>query len=215
MAALNPTLYQHLQAARLGPVRISNPGSPAQIVYDTLSPGFRGRPRAHVIEHGEQYVISCPECSDTRGRLCISHRWGEVDDTGNDFLNLCYCFNEQCFATREAQERLHARIYPHGFHARELGLPPPPMIIPTFEPPRVFNLPENRPLSELEPQHRDYLERRGFSPEELESRYGARVCFEDPHSKPMITEPRLIIPVFAPLGCAHFSGSIRIELIRA
>src|SRR4051794_16673671 len=102
MNPLNDWLYRALEA-RLGPVKVSNEGQEATVLY---SPDWSrdGKLRAAVVEAGEYYRVSCPFCSDDRHRLWVNHRWAVPDpQTGDDNLHLAICFNAPCLSTRDRQ----------------------------------------------------------------------------------------------------------------
>lgn len=47
-----------------------------------------------VAEGGEHYRVNCPFCHETRGRLIISHRFGQFDSNGRRMLHLATCYND-------------------------------------------------------------------------------------------------------------------------
>lgn len=109
--ALNPTLYASLcEAVRAGlrgggfggrEVRVANAGAGAgegARRYDPVTGTWRaGRPRG-----GEEYLVCCPFCGDTRYRLSVNHRFGVTDPAGGGRnLGLIHCYNEGC------EEKVH------------------------------------------------------------------------------------------------------------
>src|SRR5579862_7193886 len=121
MTPLNPRLHARL-VERFGRVGISNDGQALQVTHMPDYVHRKGRLKAHVSSWGETYKVNCPFCSDTRGRLYISHRWGVRDPrTGDDLLHLAFCHNEECLRTREAQKQLHKHVFPDGRYAFEVA----------------------------------------------------------------------------------------------
>lgn len=204
---LNPRLFRRLQDT-FGSVRISNQGVPTMIDHRPDWLQRCGRLKAEVVERGETYVVSCPFCSDTRGRLYVCHRWAVRDEkTGDDMLHLARCFNEGCLATREAQKELHALVFPRGKYGRTMEVRLKPQA-PTTEPlvPIQIVLPEGTPLTELPKEHPaiEYLRRRKFAPERLARQWGVYFCEEnrerpgqDQQARPHFYQPRIVYPVYA------------------
>lgn len=195
MEPLNPHLYQHLRTA-FGKVRIANAGCLSEVTYSRDHAYRSGRLKA-TVSGGEEYVVNCPFCNDTRGRLSIHHRWGTYDRrTRDDFLHLAYCFNERCISTREQQKQLYAVVFPTGMYANRYVLPVKP-VKPDPAPIRIA-MPHSTPLGELAEDHPalQYLRTRGFSPAIHGKLYGIRYCENAITARPQIKEPRLIVPVY-------------------
>lgn len=86
---LRPELFRRLKA-KFRHVEIANAGMEMLRRYEG--------DEMKILQHGEQYRVSCPFCPDNRKRLYISYRWGMRDDvTGTLNLWLVHCFNEDCF----------------------------------------------------------------------------------------------------------------------
>ena len=75
-----------------------------------------GRRRWVVSTWGESYRINCPFCRDTRHRLWISYRFGQLDPADLGRLGTFYgiCFNEDCLRASENRVELVDVIY--GVH---------------------------------------------------------------------------------------------------
>jgi hypothetical protein len=189
MTVLNPSLYHALQ--QFGAVSVSAPEVPMQAIY-TREPG--GRIRMNVICSGEYYVLSCPYCHDTRGRLWVNHRWGVPDATTRTRNYwLAICFNENCLANEENRSDFIARTIWYQREARagrvQLGagraenvgrpIPLPADYI------RLDQLPEDHLA-------RRYVLQRGFDPDELARDWGVGHSFACFTLSPC---GRLLIPV--------------------
>src|ERR1035437_5610346 len=104
---LNPTLYRQLQRV-FGRVRIGSEGQSMQARYGKHIATDRNE---LVVEApGEYYQVCCPRCNDTRFRLYINHRWGSRDEKGFRNLWLAICFNENCYASRDARQDLYEKL---------------------------------------------------------------------------------------------------------
>jgi hypothetical protein len=205
---LNPLLYRRLKEA-FRVVRVSNDRVPVMVHYAPDWVYRKGRLRAKVVEWGETYHVNCPFCTDTRGRLYISHQWSEEDErTSDDMLHLAMCHNEGCLATRDAQKELHAIVYPKGQYGRTTKIRLKPRKTVTGPPaPLKFVLPEGTPLSVLPTGHPaiKYLRRRDFDPTWLAKRWGVYYCEANPKcykqeydTAPHFYSGRIVYPVYAP-----------------
>jgi hypothetical protein len=188
---LNPGLYHRLES-KFGDVKIVNAGMSAhggsRIDPVTL------RRRRGTLSGGEQYIVCCPFCRDSRFRLYISHLYGEVDDdTGGDHTNLAHCFNEQCLRDtdnrRDLAQSLHSML--------EFWRPRPPVrasLVQSSAPQRVRQLDRVVDLGMLPPDHAalTYLRERGFDPAELSSQWGIGYCISERFA-PM--RGRIYIPI--------------------
>ena len=196
MRTLNPTLYEALERA-FGVVHVGNQGCESVVTYERDTLYRKGRLRANS-GGGEEYYVSCPFCSDTRYRLSINYRWGSRDPrTGDDFLWLCCCYNEECIKTREKQQELFRMVFPRGRYGRPIRLPTKPSPEPIE--PAVIRLPESVPIEDLPITHPAwaYLSGRNFDREDLKGR-GIRYCDSCTSSRPVLREERIVIPFYAP-----------------
>ena len=108
---VNQKLYNALVDV-FGAVQISNEGANAFDVTRERSI-TSGKLQWSARCWGEYYRVCCPFCRDQRQRLWINHLWAEYDDaTGDDMLFLAHCYNEDCLATRQDQEKLYWMVYP-------------------------------------------------------------------------------------------------------
>ncbi len=92
---LSPMLYQAIENAHLGEIRISNEGMALQwggISYQN------GRRQRSILFWGETYRACCLFCNDTRFRLNINYQYGQPDPLNNNWsmTHLVRCFNEDC-----------------------------------------------------------------------------------------------------------------------
>lgn len=97
----NKSLYRRLQQL-YGKVKRYNDGIPLVYAYKHAPvSAFEPNPKVlmEVSEHGEQYRINCPCCSDTTYRCYVNHKFGELDLIGR-VITLVKCYNEDCFANR-------------------------------------------------------------------------------------------------------------------
>ncbi len=106
---LNPQLYQAIERAGLGEIRVSNEGMALQwggISYQN------GRRQRSILFWGEWYRACCLFCNDTRFRLSINHQYGQPDPLNNNWpmTHLVRCFNEDCLANAINRRRLADRI---------------------------------------------------------------------------------------------------------
>jgi hypothetical protein len=174
-----------------GSVKISNAGESMISAYkpDILNK----KPRLVITHPGEYYMVSCPQCSDTRHRLYINHRWGVRDTNGHRNLWLAVCFNEDCFAEIQARTDLFDDVcgpdggVTHGAiragrvvdeSARKVT-PPGPMI-------RLDKLPVDHPACA-------YLANRFYDPQRLGRFYHVSYC---PSSMYYLAKHRIIAPIY-------------------
>lgn len=186
MDVLNPLLYRRL-GRRFGHVKVSNQG---EAMIATAVRDVADNPVLNISHPGEYYQVSCPFCHDTRNRLYVNHRFGQLDAFGRRLSFLAICYNENCLAQRDNYVNFleqvddadlgnaivrPGRVVPD--EAREV-LPPGPTI----------------PLARLRKRHeaREYLIDRGFDPDELSEKYGVAYCTGSRYS---LARNRIIIPV--------------------
>ena len=76
------------------------------IQFDKTGTPYKSK---QVIDSGEEYVLNCPFCGDTRHRFYINHMWGTKDDSSGSLnLWLMHCYNENCEENIENQDVLKA-----------------------------------------------------------------------------------------------------------
>jgi hypothetical protein len=191
---LNPVLYEKL-IERFGEVRVRHEGEP-----------FRGRYVADLARlgakkllkdwPGEEYVICCPFCGDTRFRLTINHRWGVWDEVvGHRNLWLANCYNERCLSDPARCRAFYEYVYrgkaadglcviTNGEAAPAQPIRPPGMIMLLDE------------LKRLQPKHDAivYLERRGFSVEYLAREFKIGVVAD---SDVAAYRGRIYVPIYS------------------
>lgn len=181
---LNPKLYQALKR-RFNDVRIANEGVPY------ISAENSG-------QSGEYYVVNCPSCGDQRFRLWINHMYGVRGENGDDHLNMCYCYNENCFNDHQKRLQLHDMIFPFGYRRRQsLGQ------IRSVRGPqqqanraRTIQLPSTVPLDTPSSiRGTDYLRSRGFDIHELSNSWQIQYCVNCRSSSPQIYD-RIVIPIY-------------------
>lgn len=196
---LRPFLYSRL-CALLGNVRVTNAGQPCQ-AHLVTSPLARSGRRLELESWGENYVVDCPVCGDSRQRLYVGHLWGHFDErTGTRNWWMIKCFNEDCFSEYARRMELASRIFdtlrglvgPYGDLSDRLrparvvsehrtACMPGPVIL-------VDNLVGSHPA-------RLYLESRGFDCSELTELYRVGYCAE-PHRRFPLAANRLVLPVY-------------------
>lgn len=201
--ALNPTLLSLLKR-RFGEeqVTVSNSG---RAIHWKLQPNPQLRSRSkgprlvrRVIDSGEEYVLCCPFCNDTRRRLTINHRWGVHDpETGTRNLWLAQCFNEtRCLSNYDRQKQLYEMVY--SVRAKNTPIPLrrgkvvlAGQLVEAEWPGPVIRLDH---LAEKSPRHPAiaYIESRGFDPDRLGRRYGVSYCRDSHYG---LARDRLVIPI--------------------
>jgi hypothetical protein len=195
MQPLNPSLYDALKRV-FGHVRIANEG---QAMVADYVPVPDGPPRLLIVQSGEYYIIRCPYCHDTSGKLWINHRWGVFDrQTGRRNLWLAICYLGDCLSEWDHRvdlaDRLEAQGLASSFAAVEVRPgreAPPPGPVPLPEDFRLLaDLPRGHPA-------RLYVNRRGFSPAELSAVWG--VGFSSA-AYPWDRPGRIVIPLRARLA---------------
>jgi hypothetical protein len=197
---LNPILYNALKRAvtqKLLPgreVKIKNQGETLKGQYFT-DPISR-RKKMKKDHEGETYWICCPQCGDTRYRLCINHKWNVYDETiQSKNLHLIHCFNEECQSTvSDFVDKI--QIIVKGLISRSVSnLPPKPV---------KEVLHEDRPITtpglcanvrDLPPTHpaSQFLLSRGFDPRPLGEHFGVEFCYTSNYP---FANNRIILPVF-------------------
>lgn len=187
MNVLNPLLYRRLRH-HFGPIKVHNQN---EAMVCTSVKNINDEPNLLIAHSGEYYQVCCPYCHDTRHRLYVNHRFGQLDAFGRRLLFLAICYNEGCLSTKtnfiDFLERLDeeeignakvlkGKIVPET--AREV-LPPGPTI----------------PLGRLRQNHpaRVYVQSRGFDPDEMSEKFQAAYCTSSKYS---LARNRIIIPVY-------------------
>ena len=188
---LNPWLFEQLRA-HFGEVQVANHRQ--ETVGSTLMDPITQKPRVSWAVAGEYYRVCCPYCSDSRYRLYIHHRWGEVDRFGRSQTFLACCFNEtRCLDDVENREDLAAKLHSHSEHVRT------PIILPgiRIDPSKLkAELPgELTPLEDLPSSHPaiSYLMARSMDPTILGKFYGVGYCDYSP--KYRLACNRIVIPI--------------------
>jgi len=192
---LNKRLYDML-VGRFGEVRILNEGMRARytiVLERKLNGESYLKPSVMDGHNGEQYMVCCPYCGDTRFRLCVSYLCGTVvHEAGQEIpfgWYLVNCFNEQCDTRRFSEElkpyvvRSLNRIVIDDSRGKEVEQ----------------NKPQELPagcvsLSAAPDFVLDYVRNdRRFDPQYLSDTWGIRYAPESSH--PMIRN-RLVIPIY-------------------
>lgn len=186
---LNPYLYTMLSHMFGGPPVITNQGEPFS--YDVVSTprGYRMKAR------GEQYSVSCPDCSDKKKRLYFNHMYGaRISDPRfpGPLIDLCYCQHEQ-------------RPKPKWYALLGKSLSDP-MVALTVQQQTACATPKGNepvtmgdvtPLRELSDSHPavQYLRSRGYETSYLSDVYGACVSNSHPDEKiDRMVRGRIIFP---------------------
>lgn len=194
---LAPRLYHALES-KFGSVSIANPGV-VRTYRKTIDK--KGRPTREIVERGEYYKVDCPECGDTRGRLCISYTYGEPDEYGRPDYFGARCYNENCIAKPDKRDRLSRRIFgliTEDERKRLLWKRPASPDSP-IDPSAPVRLPGVViPLDKLDDYHPaiTYVRARGFDPIELATKWGVGYC-SDADSRFYKCLHRIVVPVYA------------------
>lgn len=197
---LNPTLFDALQKT-FGRVQVTNDGEHRQVIHQPNWSSV-GKPSLVAVQlsAGETYVVSCPFCNDTRGRLNINHRYAVRDTiTGGDNRHLAHCFNEDCLADPATRRQLFDLIFPRTRSQRQLNertipIPARRTTRPASEAQPAIVWPTKAiPLHRLRQGHpaRRYLEQRQFDTKLLGQKWG--VCYCEPSEKPYGS--RILMPI--------------------
>lgn len=197
---LNPTLYSLLQR-KFGNVKIAHAGEELRGRYrqEQVSRGRKTELvlRLKVDTSGEEYLVNCPFCNDTRGRLLINHRWGVRDaQTGSLNLWLMQCMNEGCQEDYDNQQALYDQLFSIHGKRRQVRIKPGRRVadapLTSVELPGEHILLED--LMARDPRHHavKYLQGRGFDPVYLSQVFKVGYC---PRSKYALAEDRIVIPI--------------------
>lgn len=201
MEVLNPYLYNRLNkvfAHDGGVRRIANRGVEAAITH--IKRVKDGKYRTQ-IDGGEKYVLNCPFCGDTKGRLYVGYLYGTADDAddGRFHYNLAVCFRRDCLKENWWKLRNNvvsdfesdrkflamAKLRPGQSVARD-----PNKLVPVSPPGAVVT------LTELPSDHiaLQYLrDQRKYDPEELAKVWRVGVCLES--SEFWTMEGRIYVPM--------------------
>lgn len=198
--AINAGLYMALQKAFKGSVKVAKEGLPMRYVIKTNR--ITGKKRAEIIddEHGEEYRVCCPFCTDERYRLWISHMWNTEDAVnGVTFGHLVNCFNDGCdlnFDTDSPEridrvEELKSMISPLLRHTVNIQITEKETedVIPKL--PNVTT-----PIDQLEDRHSATMwlrNDRDFDVDQLANDWSVLYCPDDPHP---FVDSRIIIPIY-------------------
>jgi DNA primase catalytic core, N-terminal domain len=173
---LNEPLFRRLQK-RCGQVRIENSGATVGNTH-RLDP-VTLRPRRQTGSGGEQYVVCCPFCQDSKYHLYVSYLYGEPNEvTDDNNLHLAICFRRDCL--RDPGNRHH--LANSLFGMLELPTRQTRPLLPFSDPkplrPSVTAPGEIVALNTLSEDHPAlvYLRGRGFDPEELHEEWGVGYC---------------------------------------
>lgn len=200
---LNETLF-HLLERRFGrgQVKIVHDGEALSGRYQdtqiTVDGQFKTVRRLKVLSSGEEYLVNCPFCQDTRQRLHINHRWGVPDEeSGTRNLWLMHCMNEECQEKYDNQEALYDKLFTVGSHRGPMivrkGVKPDDREAVTVELPgphwRIDKLAKNVPGHKAV----EYLRERGYDIEWLGQVFNVGYC---PHSQYSLASDRIVIPIY-------------------
>ena len=198
---INPDLFSKLEAYfGKGNVRVSNKDISMACGYNDYTSVYKGnkstRKQLLVEDSGEEYVVSCPFCSDTRYRLTVNHRWGLKDPT-SDSLNLwlLHCYNEDCQSIKENRDDLFRMVYGGYVGAGSLPLQ---RVTKGKTQTRKMTYPGAMWLLDdmkaRSPNHAaiEYLEARLMDPVYLAKRFGVAFCSDSSG----VAHNRIVAPVF-------------------
>lgn len=153
---------------------------------------------------GEEYMMNCPFCSDTRKRLSINHRWGVLDrETGTRNLWLAKCYNEDCLKHGDARRELFDQVCTFAPGRSSSVSAPPDSEVAGVRQTRAIKLPSGLwPLSDMvtrSPNHPavTYLQDRFIDPRYVGQTYKALYCVDS--SNVQLTG-RLVVPIIKD-GC--------------
>lgn len=195
---LNPRLHAAMRR-RFPRVKVAHGGTPMRGYY--RADPERGGQKLVIVEWGESYLADCPFCGDDRGRLSVSHRYGDLDAvTGRRQTELWRCYNEECQHRYAFRAELERRLVLDA-----LGdVAPPAVRVPAVEVVRPGELPaaelpgQTLLLTDLPPDHpaNAYLGGRGFDPGELAREWGVGFCvYAPPRVRGAESMNRIVVPV--------------------
>ena len=109
---LCPGLHSRLRDL-FGEVLVSNRGE--QMRMRTIK-AAGGHVRTDIDSSGEYYRVNCPFCGDTRKRLWVNYRFGQLDGGGRPMKFLAVCYNDDCLKERANLQQLHMSLtaLPHA-----------------------------------------------------------------------------------------------------
>ena len=201
---LNPTLYSLLERRfGAGNVKVIA-GGEAMLHHTELRPamGRKSLVPTMVVDHpGEEYMVNCPFCGDTRQRLSINHRYGTkgTDEKPMSLRWLFRCYNEECQNDHGNRTALYEEVFVQQGQANADGI----IIhegksLPEETEPKPIDPPGYVvPLDELkveDPNHKAivYLEKRHFDAGYLAKQYAVGYCAD---SKYALAKDRIIVPL--------------------
>jgi len=194
---LNQSLYSALGRV-FKQVKIAKAGQQMRYVIKTNH--LNGHKRAEILEdqHGEEYRVCCPFCTDDLYRLWISHRWNTEDTLNNiTFIHLVNCFNDGCDLNRDTEspsrhdkiDDLRKLFSPFQRHTVSIQL------TSVEEKETIPRLPERTvPINQIDTWHSasKYLADRNFDLDKLATDWSVLYCEEDTHP---FVDNRIIVPV--------------------
>jgi hypothetical protein len=197
-ASLNPTLYDTLQA-KFGEVRLTHPGQ-QRVARRVPDPARPGQFTTRATERGEQLVVCCPFCGDTRFRLYVSYMCGQKDPfTGKPNHRLWYCQNERCHESETNRKIFRSMIaVPLGRRRQSAVCASTRTAAP--QPAGPIELPSGLiPIAALPATHPApaYLLRRGFDLSYLQQTWDISFCDSCLNCRPVATN-RIVIPIHRP-----------------
>lgn len=210
---LNPTLYALLNDRVAGGVlRVKNSGEKA--IYDEYYDPVNGTQHLvlPLVYSGEEYILDCPICGDSRGRLYVNHMFGaNLPGLGRDSDKLINCFNENCFSNYETRNNFADSLFDYttgpdrtrmSSFTKGTGPDKAPEAVPTVELPG-----EIVPLSKLAPSHKavTYIrDDRGFNVSELDTQWNVGYCVASWKYRQLAG--RLFIPIYANNNLVGWQG---------
>jgi hypothetical protein len=195
---MNPELYEGLWDHTNRRIEVINEGQPLRYAIVERN-GRRGIVRSG--SSGEEYVINCPVCDDTRGRCYVNHTFGTRIE-GIPIYHLAFCQNEQ--SGEEVCKWLREMIKDGGWDcAIDVGAKREGSVLDPFEAARISNQRHEKlspalSLSALPPGHPalTYLAGRGFDDiQYLQDLFRVGYFKGDP-GKFRLANERIIIPIW-------------------
>lgn len=186
---LNRALYKRLER-RFGHVKVSN-SQQAMVCKSVKTGDDELKPKLLISHAGEYYKICCPFCRDTRYRMYVNHRFGQLDAYKRPLLFLAICYNEGCLSNRDNFKAFLEML--DEAYLSEARVVPGKVV--SEEAQEVMPVGTTIALNMLHRTHpaRLYVESRGFNVDVLANRYGVTYCTSSRYS---LATDRLNIPVF-------------------
>lgn len=145
---------------------------------------------------GEEYVVDCPFCGDSKGHLYINYRYGEFDEcTGSENAHLAICFRRDCIKDPDNRAELRDKLCNYLLATRPVEARRAPIVRDSGRLSPVQAPGDILPIETLSPSHYAvrYLTERGYDIQELAKLWQVGVC-TDARDRNLIG--RIYMPIY-------------------